>query len=209
MKMKSSLLLLTVCLAISGTNAGAAIIFTESLGTVTATTAIATHETNNGFDNDDLTFSGTADLRATTASTGYAGASGSTNVFLTSNTSRTFRIDGISTEGFTVGSIGISFGALKSTTTSNMATLVLDFSTNGTDWTPLALPAQPTGSGTANWRLVTLSDTSIPISPTLSLRWTNTDATVQYRIDDITLVPEPAAVLLGGLGFLGLLRRRR
>jgi hypothetical protein len=90
-----------------------------------------------------------------------------------------------------------------------MSTLVFDFSTDGTTWTPLALPAQPTGSGTANWRLVTLSNTSIPISPTLSLRWTNTDASVQYRLDDITLVPEPAAVLLGSLGFLGLLRRRR
>lgn len=193
----------------------AATIFTESLGTVTATTAIAAHETANGFDNDDLTFSGIGDVRTSTPSTtapSYAGASGTTNVFLNSAANRSFQIDGINTNGYEPGSVTLSFGAHKSTTASTMATLLLDFSTDGINWTNLPY-TQPSGTGTAVWRLVTLEDTAIPTSPTLSLRWTNTDASVQYRLDDIQLsatpVPETSATLLGALGTLALLRRRR
>jgi hypothetical protein len=92
-----------------------------------------------------------------------------------------------------------------------MTTLVLDFSTDGTNWTSISIPTQPTGSGTSVWRLLSFSNTAIPITNTLSLRWTNTDSGTAFRLDDITLsaVPEPAAALLGPLGLFGLLRRRR
>lgn len=186
-------------------------IFSETLGTVTVTTAIAAHEAANAFDNDGLTFSGAGDLRATGFSTGYAGASGSANVFLTSNSSKTFRIDGINTLGHTVGSVGMTFGAFKNTTASDMATLVLEYSTDGSSWSAISIPGQPTGIGTSVWRLVSIPTTFIPIASNVSLRWTNTDSTTQFRLDDITLtaVPEPAAALLGVFGLLGLLRRRR
>lgn len=215
MKITSTLLLSVATLSL---NAGAVtvspdLVFTETFGTPAGTTAIATYETNDGFDNDGFTFSGTGDVRTTTASTGYAGASGSGNVFLTNSGSSTLRIDGISTVGNVAGTMNISFGAVKSTTASDMTTLLLDYSTDGSSWSSLLIPAQPTGSGTAVWRLISLTATSIPISNTLSLRWTNADTSPQYRIDDITLtgtlVPETSAALLGSLGLLGLLRRRR
>jgi hypothetical protein len=207
-----SLIASSLLLGATITQASTYQIFSESMGTVTTTTTIATHETNDGFDNDDLSFSGTVDLRATTPSTGYTGASGGANVFFTNIIGREFRIDGISTLGFTSDQLGLSFGAHKNLSASNMTELVVEFSTNGTDWTQLSFPAQPTGTGTATWRLVTISNPElIPISDTLSLRWrqTSSTASLNFRIDDITMIPEPTAVLLGGLGFLGLLRRRR
>jgi hypothetical protein len=187
------------------------VVFVESIGVVASNTSIASHVSNNGFDNDSFTFSGSGDIRATTASSSYEGASGSANVYLTNSGSANFRIDGISTMGHTIGSVGISFGAYKSTTASDMTTLLLEYSTDGALWSSIAIPAQVTGSGTANWRLISFSETDIPITSSLSLRWTNTDTTTQYRIDDITLtaVPEPSVAFLGGVGLLALLRRRR
>ena len=60
------------------------IVFTESIGTVPAgpPLSIANHEAADGFDNDSYTMSGTADIRGTSVSTGYPGASGGANVFL-------------------------------------------------------------------------------------------------------------------------------
>ncbi|MBK7432160.1 MAG: hypothetical protein IPI62_14915 [Bacteroidetes bacterium] len=59
------------------------ILFTEQMGIVAGTTSINAHESANGFDNDGFTMTGTADVRVTVASTGYAQASGNANVFLT------------------------------------------------------------------------------------------------------------------------------
>lgn len=204
--------LAAVVLSVGLVPANAATVLSESLGIVTTTTTIAAHESAGGFDNDALTFSGTADLRATTSSAGtYAGASGGANAFLADSSSTAVRIDGISTMGYNVGSVGITFGAFKSLIAPDMTTLVLEFSTDGSNWTMVGIPSQPTGAGTAIWRLISIPNTSIPISSTLSLRWTNTDLATDYRIDDITLsaVPEPAAAVLVAAGFLGLLRRRR
>jgi len=216
MKIKTSSLLLSLSLSLFPVcceNTVGAVIFSESFGTVVGTTAITTQETANGFDNDSFTYSGTGDLRVTTVSSGYTGASGSANIYLTNSGTASFRIDGISTSGYTADTIGITIGAYKSSTASDMSTLDMEYSTDGIAWTVLGIPAQPTGPGTAAWRLIGISNTSIPISPTLSLRWTNSDTSVQYRIDDIslsgTVIPEPTAPMLVSLGLLGLLRRRR
>lgn len=190
-----------------------AVVFAESFGTVGATTAIAAHEAANGFDNDGFTFSGSGDMRATTVSTlaAYSGASGGANVFLTDGLSSNITISGISTIGHTAGTVGIHFGAYKSAIASTMTTLILEYSTDALIWNAIAIPAQASGSGTAVWRALTLLDTAIPISSTLSLRWTNSDAVTQYRIDDVVLtaLPEPSIAILSVIGFLGFLRRRR
>ena len=127
----------------------AAVIVSESLGSVAATTAIGAHDTAGGFDHDALDFTGTGDIRATTASTGYTGASGGANAFLASSGASTFIIGGISTLDHMAGTVDLSFGAYKSTTASDMTTLDVAYSSNGSDWTSLFIPAQPTGTGTA------------------------------------------------------------
>ena len=65
------------------------------MGTVTAPTAIATHETNNGFDNDNYTMSGTnSEIRKTTPSSSYTGASGLGYVYLKLISGSNFIISG-------------------------------------------------------------------------------------------------------------------
>lgn len=157
--------------------------YLETMGTVSGTTAISVHNTAQGFDNDDWTFSGTGDLRATTVSTNYAGASGGANVFLTNNGTASFVITGINTEIFT--SPEMLFGLYKSTTASDATELSIEYSTNGTDFYSLTMPAQATGGGTAVWRLVSV--TGLPAHATLTLRFTNTSSTPQFRIDDIKI----------------------
>ncbi|MDD5260475.1 MAG: PEP-CTERM sorting domain-containing protein [Methylacidiphilales bacterium] len=189
------------------------IIFSENMGTPTGTTSISA----NVFQNSSFGFSGTGDVRSTTTSGGYIGASGNGNIFLTAGSNANFVISGIDTLGYASGSLDLSFGAYKSAIASSMSELVLEYSNNGGSYVSLALPAQATGAGTANWRLIDLIDTALPVTSNLSLRWTNTAALggVQFRLDDVMLsgtsaVPEPSsfALLFLGLGGLCFLRGR-
>ena len=165
-------------------------IFLESMGTVTANTAIATHDANGGFDNSaTLTYTGTGDLRNTTVSSGYTGASGSANVFLTNNGTASFQISGVNTLDFT--NLTLSFGAYKNTNASNLTELLVEVSTDGVNYSTLTFPAQPTGSGTAIWRLVTITGGTIPATSNLRIRWTNTSTGPQLRIDDVRLAGDP------------------
>ncbi|MFM8949995.1 MAG: beta strand repeat-containing protein, partial [Bacteroidota bacterium] len=160
------------------------VVFSESMGSVGSTTTIATHETNNGFDNDGYTMSGTADIRSTSASNSYAGASGSANVFFTNNSTASFQISGINTIG--VNNLVLGFGNLKTTTASNGSELVVEISTNGTTFTPLAVSPMNTGTGTTSWQYRTSTGT-IPNTANLTIRWRTTTSSIQFRIDDVKL----------------------
>lgn len=213
MKFKSPLCIAAALIIIGETEVRAAVIFTETFGSIPSTTSLASHNSNSGFDNDGYTFSGSVDVRSSMSSTVYTGASGGANVYFTNSGNPTFTIAGISTIGYSPGTVAISFGAFKTATASDMTDVTFEYSSNGTTWTTIALPAQPTGSGTSSWRLISLSSAAIPITSTLSLRWTSTSVSSNYRIDDVVLtanaIPEPAALSLVMLGFSGLLRRRR
>jgi hypothetical protein len=178
-------LVAAAAIAIAAPLSHAAIIFSENMGTPSGTTAIA----SNTFQNSGtLTFGGTGDVRNTTTSTGYTGSSAGGNIFLTTGGTRDFTISAINTSAYAAGTLDISFGALKSTTASNLSSdFTLAYSTNGTTYTSILLPAQPTGAGTTGWRLMSLVDTALPITSTLYLRWTNTSATNQVRLDDVIL----------------------
>ncbi len=193
-----------------------ALIFSEDMGTPSGTIAISTHTFQNS---GTLTFAGTGDIRNTSPSNVYATASAGGNVFLTSNIGTNFTIGAINTSNYLAGSLTLSFGALKSTTASNLSELQVSYSTDGITYSSLAFAAQPTGTGTAVWRSVAISDSNlIPISSALSLRWTNLSGTPSFRIDDIafngsiTAVPEPSSWAMVSLmcctGFVAAFRRR-
>src|ERR1035437_2354813 len=119
-------------------------VFTESMGNVSSTTSISTHESNNGFDNISYLMTGTADVRNTSASSGYSGASGGANIFFTSTSSVNFQIENINTTG--KSSLQLSFGIFKSTTASDGSGMIIEVSSDGSSYSPLSFPALPTGS---------------------------------------------------------------
>jgi hypothetical protein len=188
-------------------------IFSENLGNPSTTTPI---ESYSGYQNIGvLVFSGTGDIRNTTISSGYPNASGAGNVFLTGSGSSTFIISGINTSAYQSGTLNLTFGAYKSTTASNMSELTLAYSIDGTNYTSIMLPEQPTGSGTSVWRSITLTSIDIPNAPNVWLKWTNTGTTVGFRLDDISLagtpIPEPSTygAITGALALVGTLLYRR
>ena len=159
-------------------------IFLESMGGGGSNgNSIATWESNNFFDNNALTYSGTGDVRNTTVSTGYAGASGTWNIMQNAS-GETFIIDGIDASSYS--SIALSFGIRKGTNASNGSTMVVEYSTTGTggSYTTISWPALPTGTGTAIWYLRT--STSLIPSNVTTIRFRTTDG-VEFRIDDVHL----------------------
>lgn len=149
--------------------------YSENMGTPSGTTAIA----SNIFQNTSQTYSGTGDVRVTSVSSGYTGASGAGNIFLTSTAGKYFQISGLNTSSYLSSDIQLSFGYVTGSTSIQ---LVVEKSTDGTNWTPLTF----TNNTTTAWTLVTIGGGQIPSSATLSLRFTQ-PSTAQMRIDDVKL----------------------
>ena len=151
--------------------------YSESMGTSAATTLITAY---TGFQNSaPIVYSGSGDVRTSSASSGYTGASGSGNVFLTGTAGKNLQIDGLNTSTHSSANIRLTFGYL----TNNIGTqLVVEYSTDATNWTPITF----TNNANTGWTLVTILGGVIPSSTTLSLRFTQ-PATAQMRLDDIKL----------------------
>ena len=170
-------------------------IFAESMGTVGTTTTIANHEAADGFDNDVYTMSAggaanPADIRATSASSGYTGASGAANVWFPSTAnSYGFGIAGIDASGY--GALSLSFGYRKESGSAN-ATFVVEYSTDGSTWTPVTVTGLPAEGASTGWYLV--SGIELPsgaASATLSLRWVKSGS-IAMRLDDVALQGTPS-----------------
>ena len=160
----------------------------ETMGTTgTAGSSIATHETNNRFVNTALTMSGTGDMRNTSESSGYTGASGGFNVML--NTSgETFIMEGINSSGKT--GMKLSFGVRKNTNAEDGSTITVHASTNGTTWVSCGSPTLPTGEN--GWYYRTLDVPNTMAGSNLRIRFTSS-STVEWRLDDIILTASGAA----------------
>lgn len=180
-------------LMLTGVNVLAQTIYSENMGTPTATTAIA----SNVFQNTSpIVYTGTADVRATTVSTGYTGASGSGNVFFTNTAGKDFLIEGINTSAYNTSTLQLSFGQYKSTTAASNE-LTVEVSTDGTTFSPLTY-TRPTGTGTTNWTLITITS-GIPSATNLRIRFTQTSTAAQFRLDDVRVFNfDPTCTLVPG-----------
>lgn len=154
-------------------------IYSENMGTATATTAISANTFQNG---SPITYSGTGDVRATnnSSTTNYPEASAGANVMINA-IGENFIISGINTTNYQ--NIQLFLGQRKATTAANNE-LTIEVSSDGTNWTALSY-SRPTGTGTANWAYINPTGT-IPATSSLSIRFTGTNTT-EWRIDDVKL----------------------
>lgn len=172
MKKIYSLLLITISSLSFGQ-----VFYSENMGTATGTLSIAANVFQNS---TPIVYTGTADTRSTLNTGAYVGASQGRNVFITNTAGLYFQIDGLNSSAYLASDIQLSFGL----NTGNVANLpTVEYSTNGTLWTPVTYTATGTG-----WTLVTVAGGQIPSSTTLSLKFTQpTPALGQFRIDDVKL----------------------
>lgn len=159
-------------------------IYSENVGTPSANTAVGIY---TGWQNaTPITYSstGATDVRNTTNSTGYTGASGGGNVWFATTGNPDLLISGINTSSYE--NLVLSFGFIK-TTSAATTELGVQVSADGTTWTNLTY-AVSSGTGTSNiWSLKTASGT-IPSATNLRIKFTKATTTSGFRIDDIKLV---------------------
>lgn len=164
----------------------------ETMGSAgSGTQTISAREAAGHFDLTALTYTGTADMRTTTPSTSYAGASGGYNTLVQAQ--EYFEIQGINAASCSSRD-SIHFGIHKNT---NAATgidyLVVEFSDdNGASWSPMSYAGLPTGSGTSKWYLRSAALPTAAHVSNLRIRFRNTlvgtsTSNPHYRIDDISM----------------------
>lgn len=172
-------------------------IFTETFGSPSGTNAITAYETANGFDNDSLTMTagGAAnpgDVRSTSVSSGYAGASGNGNVYFTTATGavaptdeRGFAIEGINASKYT--SLKLNFAVRKEGGSGTaFATFAVQY-WDGAAYKDLTVNGLPTSSSATGWYLVT--NIALPAAAQidgLKIRFLKTGSQAT-RLDDVTL----------------------
>ncbi len=165
------------------------VLYEENMGTPTANTLIQNY---TGWQNNTVTYlgNGTCDIRTSSASTGYSGASGGGNVMI-NDTVKWFQISGLNT---TSNNLTVKlYCGLRKTTAENGSNFAVDFSTDSLVWVRLPMEdTLPTGTGTSGWHRVCFPN--LPSHPHLHLRFYSL-TNVDYRLDDIKIVDGDEVVL--------------
>lgn len=166
------------------------VFYTENMGTPAGTTTIAA----NVFQAvAPVTYAGTADVRNTSVSTTYTGASAGGNVLFNA-LNENLIISGIDTSEYE--NIKLSFGHNKTVNNSSNE-LTVEISADGTVWTPLSY-SRPAGSGTNGWVLIT-PEGVIPSTENLRIRFNTSTVSggLQFRIDDVALTGSAIVLATG------------
>ena len=168
---------------------GQTTLFEENMGVPYMNTPIQFYD---GWQDTSVTYvgNGTCDVRSSSASMGYGGASGGGNVMI-NDTVKWFQISGLNTTA-SHPTVRLYCG-LRKTVSENGSNFVVEFSTDSIVWVRLPMEdTLPSGTGTSGWYRVCFPD--VPAHPHLHLRFSNL-AKVEYRIDDIRIVDGIETVL--------------
>ena len=163
-------------------------IYSENMGVPNSTSLISAYAIGTPpatFQNSaPIVYTGTADVRLTSASNSYSGASGGGNVWLGATVGKYFQIDGINTSAYATANLKMTFGYL--TTNFSVGQVILEYSTNASSGNPTWTPITFTNNFSSAWNLVTIPNGILPSTTTLTLRFSQpTPITGSMRIDDI------------------------
>jgi hypothetical protein len=154
------------------------IILTETMGTVSGTTLITTHQTNGGFAQSQWTYSGDADLRSTSVSPG-----GGANVFITNSPNRFLRMDGLSGTG--CSDLSIQFRIWKNGGAGNTLSdteFLVEVSSDGSNFNAIGWGGHNLGAAWIQTGII-----SIPTN-TIAIRFIQPVVPdQQVRIDDVII----------------------
>jgi hypothetical protein len=157
------------------------VLYKENFGLPTATTLVQQY---SGWEDTIVVYTGdgTCDLRVTSASSGYGGASGGGNVMI-NDTVKWFQVSGLNTLSYTDLSL---YCGLRKTASDDGTHLVVEVSGNGVSWTRLSMEdSLPSGTGTSGWYRVRFPN--VPATSDLRIRFSNSSQK-EYRLDDLALV---------------------
>lgn len=161
-------------------------IFTENMGTPSATTNITSHTFQNSptFTYTNGGAANPADVRISSPSSGYTGSSGNGNVFFTGTSgSYGFAIEGINASTYT--NLEVRFAYRKESATA-LPNLTLDY-WNGSSYVNVPFTFNEAATAAMGWYLVNWI--TLPAEAqisTLRLRWVKAGST-SVRLDDVTL----------------------
>lgn len=207
-------LALTITAPSGGGGGGNGTIFTENMGTPTGNTGISSYATGTApatFQNKGtLTFgqgeqTAECDVRNTSVSSGYSGASGGGNVWFASTNPRGFSIESINAVTYT--GLQLTFAYRKEVSNVHAA-LAVDY-WNGAAWvsvanTTTALFNEAASASVAWYPSKTLSLPAGAQINGLKIRFVKTGTDV-IRIDDVKLTGTPVAVATPTLSATGTL----
>lgn len=171
-------------------------LFSEDMGTPTGTTPIDDHV----FENDGLvTYSGSADVRNTGASSGYPEASGGGNVWFSSTGTTDFEISGIDVTLHR--SYEVSFGLLKTTNAEDGNNFQVVISVDGIA-IAIENPVLPTGSGTSNsYYYLSFALPAGFGGDDMTISFQRLGGTSGFRVDDVLVVGEEIPLSVKLLSF--------
>ena len=164
------------------------VLYKENFGLPAGTTLVQQYA---GWEDTSVVYSGdgTCDLRITSASSGYGGASGGGNVMI-NDTVKWFQISGLNTLAYTDMSL---YCGLRKTASDDGTNLVVKVSADGVAWARLTMEdSLPSGTGTSGWYRVRFPN--VPATSNLHIRFTNISQK-EYRLDDLALVVGTETVL--------------
>jgi len=226
MKIKSTLLALAAFSVLATISSQAAVLlqfdFTGSTAAAASNTQSSTFSTTNV---SASTITRGAGIDANNAANSFRGTGFSNNGIALANTDFfQFTVSASGANPLTIQSITGNFNGTASFTASPGVTLGYGYSTDGGATFTLAPTFTQVGAGVATYTFTGADATALTNvnSATFKLfasgqtttggfgyQSAATAGTIGLQVDGIAPVPEPSSALLGALGFLALLRRRR
>lgn len=189
-------IIITIALAVAAAGVSKAQVFSENMGTIPVEMTVSELNEEKGFaNNDKFTYSGDAlvqPIGASSKNTDYEDLFGNnpslgSNIRISDKHNCYFQIGGINTMGIKKPVVG--FALLKGVRRFDGTDLVVEFTTDGVNWTELGFEPLPTDEG-SELQFMYRKTSTLPNAPVLCIRFRQNGYGCVFRIDDVCVGPK-------------------